>query len=168
MHEKSSVETMIAALNVGVTRSAQERGIAKLTPLHREVVQGMPQLAEQEVRVLLATLMPGDVTPRHSHRYPVTVFVTEGVFTLELDGRELSRSALERCLWNRPTSPRRDAARVICRSARHCSMCANRTRHSLIKSRKRRPGARPGQLEDYEPSEGSAGHTGRKGPRIEK
>ena len=48
----------------------------------------MPQLAEQEVRVLLATLMPGDVTPRHSHRYPVTVFVTEGVFTLELDGRE--------------------------------------------------------------------------------
>lgn len=48
----------------------------------------MPQLAEQEVRVLLATLMPGDVTPRDSHRYPVTVFVTEGVFTLELDGRE--------------------------------------------------------------------------------
>ncbi len=62
--------------------------MAKLTPLHREVVRGMPRMAEQEVRVLFATLLPGDVTPHHSHRYPVTVFVTEGTFTLALDGRE--------------------------------------------------------------------------------
>ena len=48
----------------------------------------MPRLSEQEVRVLSATLLPGDVTPRHSHRFPVTVFVVEGTFTLELDGRE--------------------------------------------------------------------------------
>ena len=88
MHEKTNVETMIAGLSVGVTRSAQESGMAKLTPLHREIVMGMPRLAEQEVRVLFATLLPGDVTPRHSHRHPVTVFVTEGVFTLDLDGRE--------------------------------------------------------------------------------
>lgn len=88
MHEKTSVETMIAGLTVGVTRSAQDSGMAKLTPLHREAVSGMPQQAEQEVRVLFATLLPGDVTPRHSHRHPVTVFMTEGVFTLELDGRE--------------------------------------------------------------------------------
>jgi quercetin dioxygenase-like cupin family protein len=88
MHERSSVETMIAGLTVGVTRSAQEDGMAKLTPLHREVVQGMPRLAEQEVRVLLANLLPGDVTPYHSHRFPVTVFVLEGTFTLALDGRQ--------------------------------------------------------------------------------
>ncbi len=88
MHVKTSVETMIAGLSVGVTRSAQDSGMAKLTPLHREMVKGMPQLAEQEVRVLFATLLPGDVTPRHSHRHPVTVFVTEGVFSLELDTRE--------------------------------------------------------------------------------
>jgi len=88
MHEKSDVGTMIAGLNVGVTRSAQDSGMAKLTPLHREVVRGMPTLPEQEVRVLFATLLPGDVTPYHSHRHPVTVYVTEGVFTLELDGRE--------------------------------------------------------------------------------
>lgn len=87
MHEKSNVETMIAGLSVGVTRSAQESGMAKLTPLHRELVKGMPALPEQEVRVLFATLMPGDVTPYHSHRYPVTVYVTEGTFTLELDDR---------------------------------------------------------------------------------
>jgi quercetin dioxygenase-like cupin family protein len=62
--------------------------MAKLTPLHREVVEGMPRGAEQEVRVLFATLLPGDVTPRHSHRFPVTVYMLEGTFTLALDGRE--------------------------------------------------------------------------------
>lgn len=88
MHEKSDVGTMTAALSVGVTRSAQDSGMAKLTPLHREVVAGMPRFAEQEVRVLFATLLPGDVTPYHSHRFPVTVYVTEGTFTLALDGRD--------------------------------------------------------------------------------
>ena len=88
MHQKSSVETMIAGLTVGVTRSAQDSGMAKLTPLHREVVQTMPRLPEQEIRVLLATLLPGDRTPYHSHRFPVTVYMLEGTFTLALDGRE--------------------------------------------------------------------------------
>lgn len=89
MHEISDVETMIAALNVGVERSMQEAGVAKLLPLHRELVHGMPRAQEQEVRVLLATLLPGDVTPHHSHRHPVTVFMLEGTFTLELDARDL-------------------------------------------------------------------------------
>ena len=88
MHEKSDVETMIAALTVGVTRSAQDKGLARLTPLHREVVRGMPAADEQEIRVLFATLMPGDVTPYHSHRHPVTVYMLEGTFTLELDDRD--------------------------------------------------------------------------------
>lgn len=88
MHEKSSIEAMTAGLDIGVTRSAQDSGMARLTPLHREVVKGMPRLPEQEVRVLFATLRPGDVTPYHWHRFPVTVYVTEGTFTLALDGRE--------------------------------------------------------------------------------
>jgi len=87
MHEKSDVKTMIAALTVGVTRSAQDMGLAKLTPLHREMVRGMPAAIVQEIRVLYATLMPGDVTPYHSHRHPVTVYMLEGTFTLELDNR---------------------------------------------------------------------------------
>jgi quercetin dioxygenase-like cupin family protein len=86
--EKATVETMIAALDVGVTRSAREQGMARLTPLHREVLSTLPQGNRQEVRVLHAVLRPGDVTPYHSHRFPVTVYVTEGVFTLMLDGRE--------------------------------------------------------------------------------
>lgn len=87
MHEKSDVGTMTAALTVGVTRSTQDSGMAKLTPLHRETVQGMPVVQDQEIRLLFATLLPGDVTPYHSHRHPVTVYMLEGTFTLELDGR---------------------------------------------------------------------------------
>lgn len=86
MHQNTDVETMIAALDLGVNRSVQDSGVAKLMPLHREVVRGMPVGSEQEVRVLFATLLPGDVTPHHSHRHPVTVFMLEGTFTLELDG----------------------------------------------------------------------------------
>jgi quercetin dioxygenase-like cupin family protein len=88
MQEKSSVETMIAGLTVGKTRTGQDSGMAMLTPLHRQIVQGMPALPEQEVRVLFATLLPGDITPYHSHRFPVTVYMLDGTFTLELDGRE--------------------------------------------------------------------------------
>jgi quercetin dioxygenase-like cupin family protein len=88
MHERTDVETMTAGLTVGVTRSAQDSGMAKLTPLHREIVAGFPRSAEQEMRVLFATLLPGDVTPYHSHRFPVTVYMLEGAFTLELDDRE--------------------------------------------------------------------------------
>lgn len=87
MHQNSNVETMISALDVGVTRSLQDSGVAKLMPLHREIVQGMPSAASQEVRVLHATLLPGDVTPHHSHRHPVTVFMLEGTFTLDLEGQ---------------------------------------------------------------------------------
>lgn len=87
MHEESDVETMTAALTVGVTRSAQDSGMAKLTPLHRQAVQGMPTVQDQEIRVLIATLLPGDVTPYHSHRHPVTVYMLEGAFTLELDNQ---------------------------------------------------------------------------------
>ena len=87
MHEKSDVEVMTAALSVGVTRTAKDRGMARLTPLHRETVQGLPTVPDQEIRVLFATLLPGDVTPYHSHRHPVTVYMLEGTFTLELDDR---------------------------------------------------------------------------------
>jgi len=86
MLETRPVGAAIAGLDVGVTTSAEARGMAQLTPLHREVVAGMPMLERQEIRVLFATLQPGDRTPRHSHRHPVTVYVVEGEFTLEYEG----------------------------------------------------------------------------------
>ncbi len=53
----------------------------------REIVTGMPKGERQEVRVLTAILKPGDRTPLHTHRFPVTVYVLEGAFTLEIEGR---------------------------------------------------------------------------------
>lgn len=34
--------------------------------------------------MLFARLDPGDRTPTHSHRFPVTGFLTRGIFTLDL------------------------------------------------------------------------------------
>ena len=34
-----------------------------------------------------AEFTPGQVTPFHSHRFPVAVHVLEGAFTLEMEGR---------------------------------------------------------------------------------
>lgn len=56
-------------------------------PVLRQEVQGMPTGAAQEVRVLRAAFEPGDRTVFHTHRAPVTVYVLEGAFTLEMEGR---------------------------------------------------------------------------------
>lgn len=61
--------------------------LAKPNLLLQQVVTGMPKGEKQEVRVLTATFKPGDKTVYHTHRFPVTVYVLEGTFTLELDGR---------------------------------------------------------------------------------
>jgi quercetin dioxygenase-like cupin family protein len=55
--------------------------------LREPAVTGMPTSAKQEVRVLAATFGPGDRTVLHSHRSPVTVYVLEGHFTLDMEGR---------------------------------------------------------------------------------
>ncbi len=66
---------------------AQPPGLARPQLLLREIVQGMPTREKQEVRVLTASLNPGDKTVFHTHRSPVTVYVLEGAFTLEMEGR---------------------------------------------------------------------------------
>jgi quercetin dioxygenase-like cupin family protein len=66
--------------------AAQET--ARPSLLLREVVQGMPRGERQEVQVLTATIAPGQATVFHTHRFPVTVYVLEGAFTLEMEGRE--------------------------------------------------------------------------------
>lgn len=67
--------------------AAQESGTAKPNLIHRELVAGMPRGEHQEVRVITASFKPGDKTVFHTHRFPVTVYVLEGTFTLELEGR---------------------------------------------------------------------------------
>jgi quercetin dioxygenase-like cupin family protein len=83
-----SVGLVLVALVVTVPSSAQEeRAAAPPLPVLREIVQGMPRGERQEVRILVATVGPGDKTPFHTHRFPVTVYVLEGIFTLEMEGR---------------------------------------------------------------------------------
>ena len=73
---------------ISLPSMAQEQSTAKPPPpLLREMVQGMPKGERQEVRVLVATVKPGDKTPFHTHRFPVTVYILEGAFTLEMEGR---------------------------------------------------------------------------------
>ena len=76
------------ALLVSLPSMAQEPGTAKPQLLLKEVVQGMPRSERQEVRVLTANFKPGDKTVFHTHRFPVTVYILEGAFTLELEGSE--------------------------------------------------------------------------------
>ncbi len=55
--------------------------------LLRETVTGMPRGERQEIQVLSATINPGQATVFHTHAFPVTVYVLEGTFTLEMEGR---------------------------------------------------------------------------------
>ena len=71
----------------GVPASAQQAGIAKPNLVLEDVINGMPRDEQQSVRIMTATFKPGDQTVRHTHRFPVAVYVLEGTFTLELKGR---------------------------------------------------------------------------------
>lgn len=83
-----SIGLALVAVVISLPSSAQEQSTAKPPPpILREIVQDMPKGERQEVRVLEATVKPGDKTPFHTHRFPVTVYVLEGVFTLEMEGR---------------------------------------------------------------------------------
>ena len=83
---------LLAGLGAGDLAWAQQHGaaapnITKPNMVLQEVVEGLPTDDKQTVRVMTATFKPGDKTVYHTHRFPVTVYVLEGAFTLELDGR---------------------------------------------------------------------------------
>lgn len=72
---------------VGVIAVAQGPGLVKPRIAMREVIQGMPKGNTQEVRVLNVNFEPRDRTPFHTHHFPVTVYVLDGTFTMEVEGR---------------------------------------------------------------------------------
>ncbi|WP_051379360.1 cupin domain-containing protein [Bradyrhizobium murdochi] len=85
---------LLTGLGAGLDNpaSAQPQGapapsIAKPNMVLQQVVEGLPKDDKQTVRVMTATFKPGDKTVYHTHRFPVTVYVLEGAFTLELEGR---------------------------------------------------------------------------------
>jgi quercetin dioxygenase-like cupin family protein len=67
---------------------AEEQGPIKPELLLSEIIQGMPKGEKQELRVLTASFKPRDKTMFHTHRFPVTVYVLEGAFTLEMEGHD--------------------------------------------------------------------------------
>jgi quercetin dioxygenase-like cupin family protein len=86
MPRSSRLICVFAALVISaVTAPAQE--VAKPNQLVSELVAGMPRAEKQQIRVLTATIKPGGKTVFHTHRFPVTVYILEGAFTLEMEGR---------------------------------------------------------------------------------
>ena len=79
----ATVVTIVAS----AIASGDAIGQARPEPTLREIVTGMPRGERQEVRVLTATIKPGDKTPFHTPRFPVTVYMLEGAFTLEMEGK---------------------------------------------------------------------------------
>src|SRR5882672_10289515 len=79
---------VLGATLIALPAIAQEPGAARPQLVLQEIIAGMPQGEKQEVRVLTASFKPGDKTLFHTHRFPVTVYVLEGAFTLEIEGRE--------------------------------------------------------------------------------
>lgn len=79
------------ALQLGAVFSldalAQAPGLAAPKLVLKESVLQMPRGDAQEVRVLTASFKPGDKTVFHTHRSPVTVYVLEGQFTLDIEGK---------------------------------------------------------------------------------
>ena len=88
MNKWMSFSLAFAVLLISLMAIAQERGVIKPELLLGEIVQGMPKGDKQQVRVLKASFQPGDKTMFHTHRFPVTIYVLEGAFTLEMEGRE--------------------------------------------------------------------------------
>ncbi|WBL80152.1 cupin domain-containing protein [Bradyrhizobium xenonodulans] len=70
-----------------IAQSHDAHGIAKPNLVLQQMVEGLPKVDKQWVRVMTASFKPGDKTVYHTHRYPVTVYVLEGAFTLELAGK---------------------------------------------------------------------------------
>ena len=88
MNQWMTFSLAFAVLLIGSLATAQEQGVIKPQLLLKEIVQGMPKGERQEVRVLTASFQRGDKTMFHTHRFPVTVYVLEGTFTLEMEGRK--------------------------------------------------------------------------------
>ena len=87
MRTRLGIGCTLAVALLGGPAAAQETGIARPNLLLEQVVAGMPRDDQQSVRIMTATFRPGDRTVTHTHRFPVGVYVLEGVFTLELKGR---------------------------------------------------------------------------------
>ena len=87
LNSKSLLFCMAAAAVPAGSATAHEPGLARPNLVLEQIVEALPRDEKQLVRVMTATFRPGDKTVYHTHRFPVTVYVLGGTFTLELEGR---------------------------------------------------------------------------------
>ncbi len=78
-------ELALVALAIALPAMAQEP--ARPSVVLKQVVEGMPKGDAQEIHVFTASFTPGQSTVFHTHRFPVTVYILEGAFTLNVEGR---------------------------------------------------------------------------------
>ena len=88
MRRISGLGAALGAAVIGLSGPVAAQEQARPNVILRETVEGMPRGERQEVQVLAATIPVGGSTVFHTHRFPVTVHVLDGVFTLEMEGRE--------------------------------------------------------------------------------
>lgn len=78
----------VARLGIAQVPASAPKNVVRPNELLKQVVTGMPRDSAQEIRVITAIFHPGDRTVFHTHPRPVTVYVLEGTFTLEMEGRK--------------------------------------------------------------------------------
>ncbi len=87
MHQSIRFGFALAMGSLAGMSMAQDPGVAKPELVLQEAIRGMPRSETQDVRIMTASFKPGDRTLFHTHRFPVAVYVLEGTFTLQLEGR---------------------------------------------------------------------------------
>ena len=86
MNRKSSFCLASAVLLVSLMASAQEQGVVRPCDCDARNCPGMPK-ARSRKSASPNELQPRDYDAVPYHRFPVTVYVLEGVFTMEMEGR---------------------------------------------------------------------------------
>ncbi|MDB5316904.1 MAG: cupin protein [Rhodospirillales bacterium] len=83
------MQRMTLAILAALCGDASAQPVPEARPefLLRETITGMPRGERQDIQVLTATIQPGQATVFHTHAFPVTVYVLQGTFTLEMEGR---------------------------------------------------------------------------------
>jgi quercetin dioxygenase-like cupin family protein len=79
---------LVASCSFGMPATLMAQEARPEPPVLKQITTEYPKADKLETRVLTATLAPGSTSPWHTHASPVAVYVVEGTFTLEFDGRD--------------------------------------------------------------------------------
>jgi quercetin dioxygenase-like cupin family protein len=69
------------------TASRDTSLLTRPTLVLQQIVEKLPRGQHQEIRVLTADFKPGGQTVFHTHPFPVTIYVLQGTFRLEMEGK---------------------------------------------------------------------------------